>query len=120
MDDSLSCAGAFWTTRQTRLSMTDKSEICVVPCGTDLGIFDLKWLDDSTPVPKGCRERLRPFADFGDWESIDQLRNHRDLVRNSLPSQYATGHWRVLGWRLSNTTPWPWNSLVEHPHQSNT
>ncbi|KAI1318391.1 hypothetical protein EDD11_006729 [Mortierella claussenii] len=67
----------------------NENQICVIPCGTGLSIFDMQWLDDSAPVAKGYKEQLGPFTDFVGWESLEQLRNYRDLVRRSLPNQEA-------------------------------
>ncbi|KAF9165943.1 hypothetical protein DFQ26_009077 [Actinomortierella ambigua] len=63
-----------------------KNSFCVVPCGTGLSIFDMKWLEDSAPVPKGYHAELGPFTDFQGWESCAQVREYRDLVRRSLTS----------------------------------
>ncbi|KAF9904374.1 hypothetical protein EC991_002713, partial [Linnemannia zychae] len=30
----------------------DKNLFCVIPCGNGLSVFDMKWLEDSAPVPK--------------------------------------------------------------------
>jgi len=67
----------------------DRNEICVIPCGTGLSIFDKKWLDDSAPGPKGYKEQLGPFTDFVGWESLEQIQSYRDLVRRSLPNDEA-------------------------------
>ena len=67
----------------------DKNLFCVIPCGTGLSVFDMKWLEDSAPVPKGYRERLGPFTDFQGWESLEQVQQYRDLVRCSLPNADA-------------------------------
>lgn len=58
---------------------------CVVPCGTGLSIFDMKWLEDSPPGPKGYQEALSLFTDFKGWESLEQVQDYRNLVRRSLP-----------------------------------
>ncbi|KAF9117437.1 hypothetical protein BGW39_002186 [Mortierella sp. 14UC] len=67
----------------------DKNLFCVIPCGTGLSVFDMKWLEDSAPVPKGYRERLGPFTDFQGWESLEKVQQYRDLVRCSLPNTDA-------------------------------
>ncbi|GJJ74340.1 hypothetical protein EMPS_06698 [Entomortierella parvispora] len=63
---------------------TDDNTFCVVPCGTGLSIFDLTWLEDSAPVPKGYQKQLGPFTDFQGWESDEQVQQYRDLVYSSL------------------------------------
>ncbi|KAG0369009.1 hypothetical protein BGZ54_000640, partial [Gamsiella multidivaricata] len=68
---------------------SDESQICVIPCGTGLSIFDMKWLDGSAPGPKGYVDQLGPFTDFVGWESLEQVRDYRDLVRSALPNQEA-------------------------------
>jgi len=67
----------------------DKNMFCVIPCGTGLSVFDLKWLEDSAPVSKGYRELLGPFTDFQGWGSMEQVQQYRDLVRCSLPNADA-------------------------------
>ncbi|KAF9216903.1 hypothetical protein BGZ59_007536 [Podila verticillata] len=67
----------------------DQNDFCVLPCGTGLSILDMKWLEDSAPVTKGYQERLGPFTDFQGWESLEQVRHYRDLVRCSLPNADA-------------------------------
>ncbi|KAG9072140.1 hypothetical protein KI688_006364 [Linnemannia hyalina] len=67
----------------------DENHFCVVPCGTGLSIFDMEWLEDSAPVPKGYRKRLGPFTDFQGWESPEQIQHYRDLVRRSLHNDEA-------------------------------
>ena len=67
----------------------DENLFYVIPCGTGLSIFDMKWLEDSAPVPKGYQERLGPFTDFQGWESLEQVQHYRDLVRCSLPNADA-------------------------------
>ncbi|KAG0085317.1 hypothetical protein BGZ92_009088 [Podila epicladia] len=67
----------------------DKNQFCVIPCGTGLSIFDMKWLEDSAPVTKGYQEQLGPFTDFQGWESLEQVQLYRDLVRRSLPNADA-------------------------------
>ncbi|OAQ23964.1 hypothetical protein K457DRAFT_1836886 [Linnemannia elongata AG-77] len=67
----------------------DRNQFCVIPCGTGLSIFDMKWLEDSAPVPKGYQEQLGPFTDFQGWESLKQVQNYRDLVRRTLPNDEA-------------------------------
>ncbi|KAF9979748.1 hypothetical protein BGZ65_006073, partial [Modicella reniformis] len=70
----------------------DMNMFCVVPCGTGLSIFDLTWLEDSAPVPKGYQERLGPFTNFGGWESLEQVQRYRDVVRRSIPNAEAQEH----------------------------
>ncbi|KAG9067119.1 hypothetical protein KI688_011900 [Linnemannia hyalina] len=67
----------------------DENLFCVIPCGTGLSIFDLKWLEDSAPLPKGYKKQLGPFTDFQGWESLEQVQNYRLLVRRSLPNDTA-------------------------------
>jgi hypothetical protein len=67
----------------------DYNLFCVIPCGTGLSIFDMKWLEDSPPVPKDYQEELGPFTDFQGWESLEQVQNYRELVRRSLCSDKA-------------------------------
>ncbi|KAG0350745.1 hypothetical protein BG005_009727 [Podila minutissima] len=64
----------------------DTNKFCVIPCGTGLSIFDLKWLEDSAPVTKGYSAQLGPFTDFQGWESPEHLKSYRELVRRSLPN----------------------------------
>ncbi|KAI1299061.1 hypothetical protein EDD11_006559 [Mortierella claussenii] len=71
------------------LIAADKNEFCVIPCGTGLGIFDMRWLEDSAPGPKGHKDQLGPFTDFVGWRSIEEVQNYRDLVRSSLPKDEA-------------------------------
>ncbi|KAG0019480.1 hypothetical protein BGZ81_009701 [Podila clonocystis] len=49
----------------------------------------MSCLEDSAPGPKGYSEMLRPFTDFQDWRSLEQVQNYRHLVRRSLPSDDA-------------------------------
>ncbi|KAF9115046.1 hypothetical protein BGW39_003164, partial [Mortierella sp. 14UC] len=73
----------------------DKNLFCVIPCGTGLSVFDMKWLEDSAPVPKGYRERLGPFTDFQGWESVKQVQQYRDLAHRF---RYRNGR---SDWRLA-------------------
>ncbi|KAF9536315.1 hypothetical protein EC957_011581, partial [Mortierella hygrophila] len=67
----------------------DRKQFCVIPCETGLSLFDMKWLEDSAPGPKGYTKLLGPFTDFQGWESLEQVQNYRDLVRRSLPNDTA-------------------------------
>ncbi|KAG0378573.1 hypothetical protein BGX24_003456 [Mortierella sp. AD032] len=67
----------------------DGNMFCVVPCGTGLSVFDMNWLEDSAPVPKGYQEQLGPFTDFQGWETLEQVKNYRGLVRRTLPNDEA-------------------------------
>jgi hypothetical protein len=62
----------------------DMSQICVVPCGTGLSIYQMDWLMDSAPGPKEHDEKLKPFRDFDSWDSVKQVKDYRVLVRHSL------------------------------------
>ncbi|KAF9976693.1 hypothetical protein BGZ65_007717, partial [Modicella reniformis] len=66
----------------------DQSEICVVPCGTGLSIYDLEWLDGSAPITKGYSKEGR-FTEFGGWKLLEEVKSYRDLVRRSLPNEEA-------------------------------
>ncbi|KAG0271202.1 hypothetical protein BGZ96_005935, partial [Linnemannia gamsii] len=57
----------------------DKNQFCVIPCGTGLSVFDMKWLEDSAPVPKGYNKQLGPFTDFQGWESLEQVQTYLAL-----------------------------------------
>ncbi|GJJ76754.1 hypothetical protein EMPS_09113 [Entomortierella parvispora] len=65
-----------------------RSLLCVVPCGTDLSIFDLEWLTDSAPIAKGQVNR-GPFIDFQGWGLLKSVKDYRDCVRRSLLSEHA-------------------------------
>ncbi|KAI1288869.1 hypothetical protein EDD11_009612 [Mortierella claussenii] len=71
------------------LIAADKNEFCVIPCGTGLSIFDMRWFEDAAPGPKGHKDQLGPFIDFVGWRSIEEVLNYRDLVRRSLPKDEA-------------------------------
>ncbi|KAG0056092.1 hypothetical protein BGZ83_006353 [Gryganskiella cystojenkinii] len=71
------------------LIAADKNEFCVIPCGTDLSIYDMRWLEDSALGPKGHKGQLGPFTDFTGWRSVEQVQNYRDLVRRSLSNDEA-------------------------------
>lgn len=62
----------------------DMSQICVVPCGTGLIIYQMDWLMDSAPGPKQHEDNLKPFTDFNGWDSVEQVRDYRALIRHSL------------------------------------
>ncbi|KAG0257284.1 hypothetical protein BGZ95_005291 [Linnemannia exigua] len=67
----------------------DRNQFCVIPCGTGLSIFYMRWLEDSDSIRKGYQEHLGPFTDFQGWESLEQVQNYRDLVRRALPNDEA-------------------------------
>ncbi|KAG0048437.1 hypothetical protein BGZ83_006594 [Gryganskiella cystojenkinii] len=67
----------------------DKNEFCVIPCGSDLSILDMRWLEDSAFGPKGHKGQLGPFTNFTGWRSVEQVQNYRDLVRRSLSNDEA-------------------------------
>jgi len=67
----------------------DRNRFCVIPCGTGLSIFEMRWSGSSGSVTKGEKEELRPFTDFQGWESLEQVQHYRDLVRRSLPNADA-------------------------------
>ncbi|KAF9177895.1 hypothetical protein BGZ51_008187 [Haplosporangium sp. Z 767] len=71
------------------LTAADKNEFCVIPCGTGLSIFEMRWLEDAGSGPKGHAKQLRPFTDFVGWSSLEQVQNYRNLVRRSLPNDKA-------------------------------
>ncbi|KAF9947608.1 hypothetical protein BGZ65_008693, partial [Modicella reniformis] len=63
-----------------------QSQACVVPCGTGLSLYDMEWLLDSAPGPKGYAELLKPFREFEGWSSLEHVQSYRALVRSSLSS----------------------------------
>ncbi|KAF9549899.1 hypothetical protein EC957_002470 [Mortierella hygrophila] len=67
----------------------DNGHFSIVPCGTGLSVFDMNWLEDSAPGPKGYSKLLGPFTDFQGWESLEQVQHYRNLVRRSLPNTGA-------------------------------
>ncbi|KAG9067165.1 hypothetical protein KI688_011946 [Linnemannia hyalina] len=67
----------------------DNGHFSIVPCGTGLSVFNMNWLEDSAPGPKGYSKLLGPFTDFQGWESLEQVQHYRDLVRRSLPNAEA-------------------------------
>ncbi|KAF8944094.1 hypothetical protein BGZ47_004662 [Haplosporangium gracile] len=68
--------------------LSNYNMFCVIPCGTSLSVFDMNW-DSSASIVKGYRKQLRPFTDFQGWESLEQVRTYRDLVRRSLHNEEA-------------------------------
>ncbi|KAG0001923.1 hypothetical protein BGZ80_006055 [Entomortierella chlamydospora] len=75
----------------------------VIPCGTGLSVFDMKWLADSASWVKGNADRPEPFTDFGGWASLGELtkycnslKNHLSLRMQKLPLIYAL-HKRLKG-----------------------
>ncbi|KAF9131410.1 hypothetical protein BGW39_001840 [Mortierella sp. 14UC] len=68
-------------------TVDDVTGLCIVPCGTGLSIYDLAWLEDSADSYKG--QALGPFTDFQGWESVEQVRTYRDVVRRSLLTDEA-------------------------------
>ncbi|KAG0053457.1 hypothetical protein BGZ83_001062 [Gryganskiella cystojenkinii] len=65
----------------------DHNMFSVIPCGTGLSLFDMKWLEDSAPAAKG--HGTARFTDFRGWESLEQVREYRNSVRDSLPNLRA-------------------------------
>ncbi|KAF9979547.1 hypothetical protein BGZ65_006394 [Modicella reniformis] len=65
----------------------ETSQICVVPCGTGLSIYQMDWLMGSAPGPKNHEENLKPFRDFDGWDGVEQVRKYRALVRHSLTTE---------------------------------
>ncbi|KAG0013382.1 hypothetical protein BGZ82_002149 [Podila clonocystis] len=65
----------------------DPNLYSVIPCGTGLSLFDMNWLEDSAPAAKGHGKAR--FTDFRGWESLEQVRDYRNGVRDSLPNHEA-------------------------------
>ncbi|KAG0323910.1 hypothetical protein BG000_002424, partial [Podila horticola] len=69
------------------LIANDPNMFSVIPCGNDFSLLDIKWFGDSAPAAKGhCKVR---FTDFRGWESLEQVRDYRNGVRDSLPNHEA-------------------------------
>ncbi|KAG0358684.1 hypothetical protein BGZ54_010322, partial [Gamsiella multidivaricata] len=68
---------------------SDRGHICVILCETGLSVIDMEWLDSAGSILKDYMDQLRPFTDFIGWESLEQVRDYRGLVRSALPSQEA-------------------------------
>ncbi|KAF8962660.1 hypothetical protein BGZ46_001134 [Entomortierella lignicola] len=46
------------------------NDFCVIPCGTGLSIYDMRYLSDSASWLKDHPEKPMPFTEFGGWGTL--------------------------------------------------
>ncbi|KAF9199838.1 hypothetical protein BGZ49_009999 [Haplosporangium sp. Z 27] len=65
------------------------NDFCVIPCGTWLSIYDMRYLSDSASWLRNHPEKPIPFTEFDGWGVFANVKRYCKHICSSLPNKDA-------------------------------